>query len=107
MPYNEEELKDNLYYQSLKTRDEDAYHLKYHKAHDAFMNRESEFEQDENKRLKITLRDKNDVIKLYEDPVTGETYPSPCQHLYVEIYQRRYRTQEDTLDYIDRNFTEL
>ena len=43
MPYNEEELKDNLYYQSLKTRDEDAYHLKYHKTHDAFMNRESEF----------------------------------------------------------------
>lgn len=107
MPYTEDELKDNLYYQDLKKRDEDAYHIKYHKAHDAFMARESEFEPDVVKRLKISLRDKNDTVKLYEDPITGESYPSPCQKIYVRLYQRRYRTQEDTLDYIDREFTEL
>ena len=39
MPYNEEELKDNIYYQSLKQRDEDAYNRKYHKTHDTFMAR--------------------------------------------------------------------
>tara|TARA_Y100000004_G_C8751361_1_gene342542 strand:- start:255 stop:578 length:324 start_codon:yes stop_codon:yes gene_type:complete len=107
MPYTEAELQDNLYYQSLKKRDEELYRSKYHKAHDAFMNRESEFEDDQQKRLKTTLRDDTDAIKLYEDPETGESYPSPCQSLYVEIYQRRYRTQEDTLDYIDRDFTEF
>tara|TARA_Y100000361_G_scaffold124069_1_gene116999 strand:- start:204 stop:527 length:324 start_codon:yes stop_codon:yes gene_type:complete len=107
MPYNEEELKDNLYYQSLKSRDEVAYNQKYQKAHNSFMQRESEFEENDNKRLKITMRDKNDTIKLYEDPVSGESYPSICQKLYVQLYQRRYRTREDTLDYIDRDFTEL
>tara|TARA_B100000902_G_C27247267_1_gene883288 strand:+ start:724 stop:1047 length:324 start_codon:yes stop_codon:yes gene_type:complete len=107
MPYNEEELKDNIYYQSLKQRDEQAYHIKYHKAHDTFMAREAEFEPNETKRLKISLRDKGDIMKLYEDPITGESYPSPCQKLYIRLYQRRYRTQEDTLDYIDREFTEL
>jgi len=71
------------------------------------MQRESEFEENDNKRLKITMRDKNDTIKLYEDPVSGESYPSICQKLYVQLYQRRYRTREDTLDYIDRDFTEL
>ena len=84
MPYNEEELKDNLYYQSLKSRDEVAYNQKYQKAHNSFMKRESEFEENDNKRLKITMRDKNDTIKLYEDPVTGESYPSICQNLYIE-----------------------
>tara|TARA_Y100000361_G_C11128340_1_gene327372 strand:+ start:372 stop:695 length:324 start_codon:yes stop_codon:yes gene_type:complete len=107
MPYTEAELQDNLYYQSLKKRDEELYHAKYHKAHNAFMNRESEFEENAQKRLKVSMRDNTDVIKLYEDPVTGESYPSPCQKVYVELYQRRYRTQEDTLDYIDRDFTEL
>ena len=107
MPYNEEELKDNLYYQSLKNRDEVAYNQKYQKAHDIFMQRESEFEEDQNKRLKLTMRDRNDAIKLYEDPVTGESYPSICQKLFIQVYQRRYRTREDTLDYIKRNFTEL
>ena len=51
MPYNEEELKDNLYYQSLKSRDEVAYNQKYQKAHNSFMKRESEFEENDNKRL--------------------------------------------------------
>lgn len=107
MPYTEAELQDNLFYQSLKERDEQKYHLGYTKAHTAFVNRELEFEDNEIKIEKITLRDKKDVIKLYEDPITGEAYPGANQKIYVELYQRRYRTQEDTLDYIDREFTEL
>tara|TARA_B100000902_G_scaffold323493_1_gene317300 strand:+ start:9397 stop:9720 length:324 start_codon:yes stop_codon:yes gene_type:complete len=107
MPYTEAELQDNLYFQSIKKRDEELYHSQYQKAHNKFMDRESEFEENEQKRLKISMRDVEDALKLYEDPINGLSYPSPCQKLYVELYQRRYRTQEDTVDYIDRNFTEL
>ena len=107
MPYTEEELKDNLHYQSLKERDEIKYEQKFQKDLSKFLTKEGSTEETKNKILKTSLRDNNGVIRLFENFNNGETYSNLSQKLYVEVYQRRYRTKEDTFDYIDREFKEL
>ena len=107
MPYTEEELRDNLHYQSLKERDEIKYEQKFQKYLSKFLTKEGSTEETKNKILKTSLRDNNGVIRLFENFNNGETYSNLSQKLYVEVYQRRYRTKEDTFDYIDREFKEL
>jgi len=107
MPYTEEELKDNLHYQSLKERDEIKYEQKFQKDLSKFLTKEGSTEETKSKILKTSLRDNNGVIRLFENFNNGETYSNLSQKLYVEVYQRRYRTKEDTFDYIDREFKEL
>ena len=107
MPYTEEELKDNLHYQSLKERDEIKYEQKFQKDLSKFLTKEGSTEETKNKILKTSLRDNNGVIRLFENFNNGETYSNLSQKLYIEVYQRRYRTKEDTFDYIDREFKEL
>lgn len=107
MPYTEEELRDNLHYQSLKERDEIKYEQKFQKDLSKFLTKEGSTEETKNKILKTSLRDNNGVIRLFENFNNGETYSNLSQKLYVEVYQRRYRTKEDTFDYIDREFKEL
>jgi len=107
MPYTEQELQDNLHYQSLKERDEIKYEERFQKDYNTFIEREVKNDSDTNKVLKDSLRDANDIVRVYEDIETGETYSNLSQNLYIELYQRRYRTKEDTFDYIDRRFKEL
>ena len=107
MPYTEEELRDNLHYQSLKERDEIKYEQKFQKDLSKFLTKEGSTEETKNKILKTSLRDNNGVIRLFENFNNGETYSNLSQKLYVEVYQRRYRTKQDTFDYIDREFKEL
>ena len=107
MPYTEEELRDNLHYQSLKERDEIKYEQKFQKDLSKFLTKEGSTEETKNKILKTSLRDSNGVIRIFENFSNGETYSNLSQKLYVEVYQRRYRTKEDTFDYIDREFKEL
>ena len=107
MPYTEEQLRDNLHYQSLKERDEIKYEQKFQKDLSKFLTKEGSTEETKNKILKTSLRDNNGVIRLFENFNNGETYSNLSQKLYVEVYQRRYRTKEDTFDYIDREFKEL
>ena len=107
MPYTEEELRDNLHYQSLKERDEIKYEQKFQKDLSKFLTKEGSTEETKNKILKTSLRDSNGVIRIFENFSDGETYSNLSQKLYVEVYQRRYRTKEDTFDYIDREFKEL
>ena len=107
MPYTEQELQDNLHYQSLKERDEIKYEERFQKDYNTFIEREVKNDSDTNKVLKDSLRDANDIVRIYEDIETGETYSNLSQNLYIELYQRRYRTKEDTFDYIDRRFKEL
>ena len=107
MPYTEEELRDNLHYQSLKERDEIKYEQKFQKDLSKFLTKEGSTEETKNKILKTSLRDNNGVIRLFENSNNGETYSNLSQKLYIEVYQRRYRTKEDTFDYIDREFKEL
>ena len=107
MPYTEQELQDNLHYQSLKERDEIKYEEKFQKDFTKFLDREMKDDVDENKVLKDSLRDAKGTVRVYEDIETGETYSNISQNLYIELFQRRYRTKEDTFDYIDREFKEL
>jgi hypothetical protein len=99
MPYTEEELQDNEHYSSIKERDEIKYHDLFLKTNTKFL--------DNDGNTKDTLLDKNDVIQLFENPTSGETYDDENQYLYVQIYQRRYRTKKKTLDFIDREFKEF
>lgn len=107
MPYTEQELQNNLHFQSLKERDEIKYEERFQKDYNTFIEREVKNDSDTNKVLKDSLRDANDIVRVYEDIETGETYSNLSQNLYIELYQRRYRTKEDTFDYIDRRFKEL
>lgn len=109
MPYTPQELLDNEFYSTLKERDEVAYELEYQKTKNAFESRELEDDETltELQLNKITLRNQNDVIQLYEIPQTGETYASNNQKIYVDIYQRRYRSKKDTVDFIKRDFKEF
>jgi len=107
MPYTEEELQDNLHYQSLKERDEIKYEQKFQKDLSKFLQKNLKAGDSPNKVLKTSLRDNNGVIRLFENIGNGETYSNLSQKLYVEVYQRKYRTKEDTFDYIDREFKEL
>ena len=90
MPYTEEELRDNLHYQSLKERDEIKYEQKFQKDLSKFLTKEGSTEETKNKILKTSLRDNNGVIRLFENFNNGETY---------SIYHRNYMlkfTKEDT-----------
>ena len=109
MPYTPEELLENEFYSTLKERDEVAYELEYQKTKNAFETRELEIDDTltEARLNKLTLRNKNDVVQLYETPQTGETYASNNQKIYIDIYQRRYRSKKDTVDFITRDFKEF
>tara|TARA_B100000131_G_scaffold266799_1_gene264840 strand:- start:6749 stop:7072 length:324 start_codon:yes stop_codon:yes gene_type:complete len=107
MPYTEQELEANDHYQSLKARDEVIYIEKVGKALQRFLDRELKNYPNEIITKKQSLREKDDSIRLYEDPITGESYIDPTQNLNIEIYQRRYRTKDKTFEYIDRDFKEL
>jgi|GEM_PF-4323633 hypothetical protein len=109
MPYTPQELEDHEFYSSLKQRDEVAYELEYQKMKNKFEARELEANPtlSEAQVNKISIRNKNDVVQLYESPQTGETYISNNQKIYVNIYQRRYRSKKDTIDFIDRDFKEF
>tara|TARA_B100001123_G_C15167203_1_gene969870 strand:- start:835 stop:1158 length:324 start_codon:yes stop_codon:yes gene_type:complete len=107
MPYTEQELEANAHYQSLRARDEVIYTDKVNKALQRFLDRELEHYSSEIETKKHSLREKDDSIRLYEDPISGESYTDPTQTLNIEIYQRRYRTKDKTFEYIDRDFKEL
>ncbi len=99
MPYDEQELLSNEHYTSLKTRDEIAYNQEFISTRDKWSNRGGQYWD--------SLRDKEDVIQLYEDPQTGNSHDSQTQSLRIWIYQRRYRTNAATKDILDRQFKEF
>ncbi len=99
MPYTQEELEANEHYTSLKVRDELKYTDEYIYARDQWVGRGGTPHD--------SFRSEDDVIQLYEDPATGESFPSPNQNLRVWIYQTRYRTNADTKDILDREFKEF
>ena len=74
MPYTEEELRDNLHYQSLKERDEIKYEQKFQKDLSKFLTKEGSTEETKNKILKTSLRDSNGVIRIFENFSNGETF---------------------------------
>jgi|TARA_B100000073_G_scaffold343752_2_gene349198 pyocin large subunit-like protein len=95
MPYTEQELQSSDFYTSLKDRDKVKYMESYNKtisnnpSHDG------------------TLRNDNDVILSYEDPDNVGSTLNSDDTIHVEIYQRRYRTNKDTKDILDRAFKEF
>ena len=99
MPYTQQELEANEHYQSIKSRDEVKYHSEYNAARSKWLA--------EGGNLNDSFRNSDDVIQLYEDPQTGERYQSDNQFLRCMIYQRRYRTNVDTKDILNRQFEEL
>tara|TARA_B100000900_G_scaffold412169_1_gene433405 strand:+ start:662 stop:949 length:288 start_codon:yes stop_codon:yes gene_type:complete len=95
MPYTEQELQSNEFYTSLKDRDKQKYLLSV----DESVNNSTSHDG--------TLRNNNDVIISYEDPDNVGSTLTDRDAIHVEIYQRRYRTNQDTKDILDRAFTEF
>jgi hypothetical protein len=99
MPYSQEELEANEHYTSLKVRDEIKYNQEYVFSRDKWIARGGEAHD--------SFRNEDDVIQLYEDPETGESFPTPNQQLRIWLYQIRYRTNAATKDILDREFKEF
>tara|TARA_A100001391_G_C5081036_1_gene280025 strand:+ start:3423 stop:3716 length:294 start_codon:yes stop_codon:yes gene_type:complete len=97
MPYTQKELEANEHYTSLKVRDEVKYNKDFNKNLQMFSDRGGSG----------TLRSEDGTILAYENPQNGETLDHPSQTLSVKIYQRRYRTKEQSKNIFDRSFKEL
>ena len=95
MPYTEKELQSNEFYTSLKDRDK----IKYLRSVEKTVANSTSHDN--------TLRNDNDVVISYEDPDTVGSTLGVRDMIHFEIYQRRYRTNQDTKDILDRAFTEF
>ena len=95
MPYTEKELQSNEFYTSLKDRDK----IKYLRSVEKTVANSTTHDN--------TFRNDNDVVISYEDPDTVGSTLGVRDMIHVEIYQRRYRTNQDTKDILDRAFTEF
>jgi hypothetical protein len=99
MPLTSEQLQNSEHYQKLLERDEIIYNALYDADLLTFQNNGGMMED--------SLRDSNDAIQLYEDIITGEAKNLGNQLLRILLYQRRYRTNTETKDILDREFKEF
>jgi hypothetical protein len=99
MPLTSEQLQSSIHYQTLLARDEIIYNALYDADLLTFQNNDGMMED--------SLRDTNDSIQLYEDIITGEAKNSTNQILRILLYQRRYRTNAETKDILNREFKEF
>jgi len=99
MPLTSEQLQSSVHYQALLERDEIIYNALYNADLLTFQNNGGVMED--------SLRDSNDSIQLYENIVTGEAKNLSNQILRILLYQRRYRTNAETKDILNREFKEF
>jgi hypothetical protein len=99
MPLTSEQLQNSIHYQTLLERDEIIYNALYNADLLTFQNNGGMMED--------SLRNSNDAIQLYEDIITGEAKNLTNQLLRILLYQRRYRTNAETKDILDREFKEF
>ncbi|MAE86032.1 MAG: hypothetical protein CMB80_25065 [Flammeovirgaceae bacterium] len=99
MPLTDEQKAGSQHYQALLERDEIIYNALYDADLLTFQNNGGINED--------SLRDTNDSIQLYENVETGEAKNSTNQILRVTLFQRRYRTNAEAKDILNREFKEF
>ncbi len=102
MPYTQEELQKNEYYQNLINEDEQRYEQQRALYQTAFL--DSGGENDGS----LLVRDKDNTILLFENPYTGELYEDETTSYVKTVEVEQFKINEDILDeVININITEL
>ena len=102
MPYTQEELQQNEYYQNLINRDEQAYEEQRELYRTAFLDNGGENDGS------LLVRDSDGTILLFENPVSGELYEDETTSYLKTLDVEQYKINETILDeVITRDITEL
>jgi hypothetical protein len=104
MPYTQEELLQNEYYQNLKDADEQAYiqQRELYKTR-SYANNTPGVNDDS-----LVVRDESGIMLLFENPYTGEFYDDETTTLTKTLETEQYRINDSILDEVlDRDITEL
>ena len=102
MPYTQEELQQNEYYQNLITREEQAYEEHRELYRTAFLDNGGENDGS------LLVRDSDGTILLFENPVSGELYEDETTSYLKTLDVEQYKINETILDeVITRDITEL
>ena len=102
MPYTQEELQQNEYYQNLINADEQAYEAQRELYRTAFLNSGGE-----DNGILLT-RDENGTILLFENPSTGILYQDETTTYIKTLEVEQFKINETILEeVIDREITEL
>ena len=102
MPYTQEELQQNEYYQNLINADEQAYEAQRELYRTAFLNSGGE------DNGSLLTRDQDGTILLFENPYTGILYQDETTTYIKTLEVEQFKINETILDeVIDRQITEL
>ena len=102
MPYTQEELQQNEYYQNLINEDEQAYEAQRELYRTAFLNSGGE------NNGSLLVRDADGTILLFENPYTGELYQDETTSYVKKLDVEQFKINEDILnEVINRDITEL
>ncbi len=106
MPYTEEQLQNNEYYQNLKLEAQREYEDEFNDALNSF-NVSSSMENDSNNQLLRAGGHPRGAIQSYEDPSTGMAQDHPNTWITISRKQTKYKRGEGLDEVINRNFVEL
>ena len=102
MPYTQEELQQNEYYQNLINAEEQAYESQRELYRTAFLNSGGE------NNGSLLTRDQDGTILLFENPYTGTLYQDETTTYVKTLEVEQFKINETILDeVIDRQITEL
>ena len=102
MPYTQEELQQNEYYQNLINADEQAYESQRELYRTAFLNSGGE------NNGSLLTRDQDGTILLFVNPYTGTLYQDETTTYVKTLEVEQFKINETILDeVIDRQITEL
>ena len=102
MPYTQEELQNDEFYQNLISQDEQAYEAQRELYKTAFLDNGGENDGS------LLVRDQDGTILLFENPYTGLLYEDETTTYLKNLDVEQYKINDDILDEIlDRNITEL
>ena len=102
MPYTQEELQQNEYYQNLINADEQAYESQRELYRTAFLNSGGE------NNGSLLTREQDGTILLFENPYTGTLYQDETTTYVKTLEVEQFKINETILDeVIDRQITEL
>ena len=106
MPYTEEQLQNNEYYQNLKLEAQREYEDEFNDALNSF-NVSSSMENDSNNQLLRAGGHPRGAIQSYEDPETGSAQDHPNTWIKISRKQDKLKRGEALAEVLDRDFLEL
>ena len=101
MPYTPEELQELSFYQNLVNEEEQKYLVERERLQGLVGISGSAYDGS------LLVRSEAGVIRLFENPYTGEIYDDETTTLFVTRKVDQLKDDDSINDIIDRNITEL